>query len=64
MSCSDPKSTDAAYIFSEDAPEAIQHVTAGCKMLAVRAYMERHNKVAGIVHRNIFVLHSSMAWKS
>ncbi|XP_051929435.1 uncharacterized protein LOC127605701 [Hippocampus zosterae] len=35
------------------APETIQHITAGCKMLAGKAYMERHNQVAGIVYRNI-----------
>ncbi|CAL9694852.1 unnamed protein product [Knipowitschia caucasica] len=37
----------------KEAPETIQHITAGCKMLAGRAYMERHNQVAGIVYRNI-----------
>uniref|UniRef100_A0A669EZW7 Reverse transcriptase domain-containing protein n=1 Tax=Oreochromis niloticus TaxID=8128 RepID=A0A669EZW7_ORENI len=37
----------------KDAPETIQHITAGCKMLAGKAYMERHNQVAGIVYRNI-----------
>ena len=37
----------------KDAPETIQHITAGCKMLAGKAYMERHNQVASIVHRNI-----------
>ncbi|TWW69428.1 ATP-dependent Clp protease proteolytic subunit, mitochondrial [Takifugu flavidus] len=36
-----------------DAPETVQHITAGCKMLAGKAYMERHNQVAGIVYRNI-----------
>uniref|UniRef100_A0A3Q4HXS9 Uncharacterized protein n=1 Tax=Neolamprologus brichardi TaxID=32507 RepID=A0A3Q4HXS9_NEOBR len=28
-----------------DAPETIQNITAGSKMLACRAYMERHNQV-------------------
>ncbi|KAK7930437.1 hypothetical protein WMY93_006832 [Mugilogobius chulae] len=37
----------------KEAPETVQHITAGCKMLAVKAYMERHNQVAGIVYRNI-----------
>ncbi|TWW59309.1 hypothetical protein D4764_06G0008390 [Takifugu flavidus] len=36
-----------------DAPETVQHITAGCKMLAGKAYMEWHNQVAGIVYRNI-----------
>ncbi|TWW73493.1 hypothetical protein D4764_15G0008870 [Takifugu flavidus] len=36
-----------------DAPETVQHITAGCKMFAGKAYMERHNQVAGIVYRNI-----------
>ncbi|XP_051914448.1 uncharacterized protein LOC127596235 [Hippocampus zosterae] len=36
----------------KEAPETIQHITAGCKMLAGKAYMERHNQVAGIVYRN------------
>ncbi|XP_076610522.1 uncharacterized protein LOC143335176 [Chaetodon auriga] len=37
----------------KDAPETIQHITAGCKMLAGKAYMECHNQVASIIHRNI-----------
>ena len=37
----------------KDAPEKIQHITAGCKMLAGKAYMERHNQVASIIHRHI-----------
>ncbi|XP_055368950.1 uncharacterized protein LOC129604859 [Betta splendens] len=37
----------------KEAPESIQHITAGCKMLAGKAYMKRHNQVAGIVYRNI-----------
>ena len=34
-------------------PETVQHIIAGCKILAGSAYMERHNQVAGIVYRNI-----------
>lgn len=37
----------------KEAPETVQHITAGCKMLAGKAYLERHNQVAGIVYRNI-----------
>ncbi|XP_055368940.1 uncharacterized protein LOC129604854 [Betta splendens] len=37
----------------KEAPETVQHITAGCKMLAGKAYMERHNQLAGIVYRNI-----------
>uniref|UniRef100_A0A3B3HDB2 HAT C-terminal dimerisation domain-containing protein n=1 Tax=Oryzias latipes TaxID=8090 RepID=A0A3B3HDB2_ORYLA len=37
----------------KEAPETIQHITAGCKMLAGKAYMERHNQVAGIIYRNM-----------
>ena len=37
----------------KEANETIQHITAGCKMLAGKAYMECHNQVAGIVYRNI-----------
>ena len=37
----------------KDAPETVQHITAGCKMLAGKAHMESHNQVAGIIHRNI-----------
>ncbi|TWW62315.1 hypothetical protein D4764_04G0009620 [Takifugu flavidus] len=37
-----------------DAPETAQHITTGCKMVAGKAYIERHNKVAGIVYRNIY----------
>ncbi len=37
----------------KDAPETVQHITAGCKMQAGSAYMERHNQVAVIVYRNI-----------
>ena len=37
----------------KEAPETVQHITAGCTMLAGKAYMEHHNQVAGIIHRNI-----------
>ena len=37
----------------KESAETIQPITAGCKMLAKKAYMERHNQVAGIVYRNI-----------
>ncbi len=33
--------------------ETVQHITSGCKQLAGTAYMEWHNQVAGIIHRNI-----------
>ncbi|KAF7665893.1 hypothetical protein LDENG_00129980 [Lucifuga dentata] len=36
-----------------DAPETVQHIIAGCKMLAGTAYTERHNQAAGIVYRII-----------
>ncbi|KAF7652694.1 hypothetical protein LDENG_00093610, partial [Lucifuga dentata] len=37
----------------KDAPETVQHIVAGCKMLAGTAYTERHNQVTGTVYRNI-----------
>ncbi len=37
----------------KDTLETAQHITAGCKVLAGKAYIERHNQVAGIVYRNI-----------
>ncbi|KAF7659584.1 hypothetical protein LDENG_00296340 [Lucifuga dentata] len=37
----------------KDTPETVQHIVAGCKMLAGTAYTEKHNQVAGIVYRNI-----------
>ncbi|XP_061895633.1 prominin-1-A-like [Entelurus aequoreus] len=37
----------------KEAPETVQHIVAGCKMLAGSAFMERHNQVARIVYRNI-----------
>lgn len=33
--------------------ETVHHITEGCKILADKAYMECHDQVAGIVHRNI-----------
>ena len=35
-------------------PETVQHITRGCKILAGNKYMERHNQIAGMVHRNIY----------
>lgn len=35
----------------KDAPEKVQHITAGCKMQAGMAYMKCHK--SGIVYRNI-----------
>ena len=43
---------DSRCKLCRDALETIQHITAGCKMLAGRAYMERHNQLAGIVYGN------------
>lgn len=37
----------------KEALETIQHITAGCKTLAGKAYMDRNNPVAGVVYRNI-----------
>ncbi|TWW53997.1 hypothetical protein D4764_0291640, partial [Takifugu flavidus] len=36
-----------------EAPETVQDITGWCKMLAGKAYMERHKQVAGIMYRNI-----------
>ena len=36
-------------------PETVQHITSGCKILAGNKYTERHNQVAGMVHRNICI---------
>ena len=30
----------------QDAPESMQHITAGCKMLAGTEYFEHHDQVA------------------
>ncbi|TWW77451.1 hypothetical protein D4764_12G0008410 [Takifugu flavidus] len=38
---------DPRYRLYGDAPETVQHITADCKMLAGKAYMERHSQVAG-----------------
>lgn len=35
----------------KEAPEKVQHSTAGCKMLVPKAYMECHNQVAGKMYR-------------
>ena len=35
------------------AHETEQHITAACKMLAGKAYLERHNQGGGIVYRSI-----------
>ena len=32
--------------------QTVQHMTKGFKMLAHKAYLERHNQVAGIGYRN------------
>ena len=45
------------------APGTVQHITAGLKMLTDKADRERHNLVAGIVHRNIHAEYGS-GWKS
>lgn len=39
--------------------QTIQHITAGFKMLAGRAYVEHHNQAAGVVPRNV----QSAGWK-
>lgn len=38
----------------KEAPETTQDKTAGCKNLAGKAYLEQHNKVGGILYRNIY----------
>jgi len=35
------------------ATETIQHISSACTYLAPRQYLERHNKVAGILHQEI-----------
>ena len=37
----------------KDTIETVQHITAGYKMQAGKAYIGHHNQVAGIVYRNI-----------
>ena len=36
-------------------PQTVQHITAGCKILAGKAYLDCHSQVAGIVYRNFCV---------
>ncbi|KAF7648062.1 hypothetical protein LDENG_00162600 [Lucifuga dentata] len=45
----------------KDAPETVQHIVAGCKMLAGTAYTERHS---GIVYRNICAVYGLEVPKS
>ena len=39
----------------KDAPETVQHRTAGYKIKAGRAYLERHNQVIVIIYRNNYI---------
>ena len=41
------------HIYIKDALETVQYITAGYKMLAGKAYLERHNLVVAIVYGNI-----------
>ena len=41
---------DTKWLY-KDAPEVMQHITAGCKMQAGKANLELHNQVTGIVYR-------------
>ena len=43
---------DPRFRLCKDTPETVQHIAAGCKILAAKAYMERHNLI-GIIPRNI-----------
>lgn len=43
----------AKVILCKEAPETIQDMTSGCKMLAGRAYIKNYNQVADIMYRNI-----------
>jgi hypothetical protein len=36
------------------AEEHVTHIAAGCTILALTKYTNRHNKVAGYIHRTIF----------
>ena len=36
----------------KEAPETVQHISAACKMLVGKAYMEWHNQGAGVIHKN------------
>ena len=44
---------DPRCSLGNDAPETVQHITAGCKMLPGKAYFQHHKQGAGIVYRNI-----------
>ena len=44
---------DPSCRLCKDAPKTVQHITAGWKMLAGKAHLERHKQVAGLIHRNI-----------
>ena len=46
------------------ASETVQHIVTGCKMQTGMEYMECHDKVAGIVYRNICVEYGSEVPKS
>lgn len=35
------------------APETVQHISSACTVLAPRQYLDRHNRVAGILHQDI-----------
>ena len=35
----------------KEGTETVQHIPAGCKMLAGKEYMERHKQIVGIIHR-------------
>lgn len=40
-----------------EAPETIQHITGGCRVLAPTNYLQRHDNVAKIVHQKIAIKH-------
>lgn len=40
-----------------EAPETSKHLTAGCKIVSEKKYMECHNQVVGIVYKNICAEH-------
>ena len=44
--------TDPRCMLYKEAPETVQHITAGCKMLAGKADMEHHNQVARMDRRS------------
>ena len=41
------------YRLCKEHDETIQHIISGCKHLASKGYMERHNQVAAIIHKDI-----------